>query len=138
MSWLPLAMGASSRNLVSTFYLNTVHPRATNDTEPGVAVVEVGLLAALLDDLREARAARAVWMDEGGAAAAGEAAGFPAPGQVPGWRKFKLWRENRFSPQFRLFLSISFLLSFLFEYTSTEPLKPLRPRKIPFSRGTKA
>ena len=60
-----------------------------------MAVVEVGLLAALLDDLREARAARAAWMDEEGAAAAGEAAGFPAPGQVPGWRKFKLWREKK-------------------------------------------
>ena len=131
-------MGASSRNLVSTFYLNTVHPRATNDTEPGVAVVEVGLLAALLDDLREASAARAAWMDEEGAAAAGEAAGFPAPGQVPGWRKFKLWREKKIFSAVPPFSFNLFPLILSFEYTSTEPWKPLRPQKIPFSRGKKA
>ena len=55
-------------------------------------------MAALLDDLREARAARAAWMDEEGAAAAvaGEAAaaGFTGPGQVPGGRKLKMWREK--------------------------------------------
>ena len=46
----------------------------------------------LLDDLREARAARAAWREEGGPVVV--AGGFPeGAGQVPGRRgRFKLWQ----------------------------------------------